>query len=469
MPSEFGYPGLPTNRQQSGKKTYTNDDLVARKPLSIDIQQSPAMRALYEDDGVDVDALLAEANKTLAVPPPSSYFDMLRGDAARADAPAAAAQRRAEFRAGPVGGSIHALTDNPAVTAATVAGSFVPHPLAQGASKALLALQSAAGVLDPETSLPEKALWAGGAALGLRSSPAAVAGPKRPVPGMHWTARKPAESLYRVAGELPENIAGSADDITELVAGSPSMQALRQTGAPEAGLIGETDLTGAINALSEAPLSPQDIARARAAERFGKTYRSERTMPQSRYVGEQEGLMDGDPSFGMFEHEISPGKFSTGASLDDLNRKGIALPAGEYDEAGRLVAPPQAPLDPAYAAHVGSSKNKHAPVNQQDQARMRELITQLFGENASPAVSRMTAEQALLDDAAIGITKTGKPISGSSVDQNNVLFGGASSREFGSGPEAGDFVRPKDRRPIGKRPNPPAWRFGREEAVQWNQ
>ena len=419
MPNEFGYPGLPVLgdgerlRRNAIQREWAN-------PRQIKTER-PSMNALYDEEG-EADALLAAAKETLAVPPPSSYLDMKRNEHARNDAPAAAAQKRAEFRSGPVGGSIHALTDNPAVTAATVAGSFVPHPLAQGASKALLALQSGAGMLDPETSIPEKAMWAGGAALGLRSPSPAMAGPKRPVPGMHWTARQPAETPYRVAGELPSNISGSADDITNSSASSPSMRALRGNSAPEDDLIDSVDLTDAINAMGGPSGPAPGVARARAAERFGRNYRSEST-----------------------------------AELPNV-----------LDESGRMVAPAQAPLDPAYAAHVASSRNKHAPVTVQDQERMRLLVHQLFGENPSPSVSRLTAQEALADDAVIGMTKKGKPIKSADVDDDNVIFGGASAREFGSGPEAGNFVRPKDRTPIGKRPAPPAWRMGREDPIQWN-
>jgi hypothetical protein len=405
MPNEFGYPGIPTHLQNRSKTRFDNENLSQRQKLGVDVQRPPSMEALYEDEP-SVEELLAQAQGTLDSTAPTA--NIIRGAGLNvsnpADDVAAAEQGRTERTA--------TREYRNAALSPLMATSFVPGPIGAVSQGAL----GAAGMMDAADDDLSGGERVAGAALGALSAVPAMRalrgaktpGPVRPEPGMHWTARQPAETPYKIAGELPS---------------SPSMQALRQNSAPEADLIGEIDLSDAINSLSgPTPLAP-GVARARAAERFGRNYRSESTA------------------------ELPP----------------------VLDEAGRVVAPTQAPVDPAYAAHVASSRNKKPAVTAQDQERMRELIGQLFGENPSPAVSRMTAQQALADDAVIGMTKKGKPIKAADVEDDNVLFGGASARQFGSGPEAGEFVRPKDRKPIGKKPNPPAWRFGREEAVQWNQ
>lgn len=508
MPYEFGYPGIPTNLQNRSKTRFDNDNLSQRQKLSVDVQRPrPSLEALYENEP-SVEELLAQAQGTLDETAPNA--NVLRGTELQMHNPADDAAAREQARTAEKGSyrgvardtaraaQLTGLGLSPFTGGASMAALSVPASVYLAADEGLEAGQDFAegNYADAAGNAAMAALDASGTGLSKlfrRSSAAARTGAGAQGPFSAYPRPKPrqlggsgqkllAESNV-LEGEVlpplvPRQIGPGARPMppapdTSFVRGVPaeypqSIRALADDTAQ--GLnSGQVDLTDAINGLGEPSLPPQEIARARAAERFGRSFRSERTVPQSRYVGEQEGLSDGDPSFGMFEHEISPGRFSTGASLDDLNRTGVPLPPGEYDDAGRLVAPPQAALDPSYAAHVISSRNKHAPVTVQDQERMRELVTQLFGENPSPAVSRMTAEQALLDDSTIGLTKKGKPIKAADVEDDNVLFGGASARQFGSGPEAGDFVRPKDRTPIGKRPNPPAWRFGREEALQWNR
>lgn len=205
-------PTIPTNRQNTRITSLTNADVRSRPSLKALYDAAERTRqeqanyeflnAAYRDETPDVEKLLAGAKETLATPPPSSYTAYKHAEAAPADEAAAREQARMEFRAGPVGGTIHALTDNPWVTGATVAGSYIPHPLAQVPARSLLALQAIAGMADPENTLPQKALWATGLIPEIKTIGRALKGvtppgPRLPEPGMHWTARAPGEIAYR--------------------------------------------------------------------------------------------------------------------------------------------------------------------------------------------------------------------------------------------------------------------------------
>lgn len=142
---------------------------------------------------------------------------------------------------------------------------------------------------------------------------------------------------------------------------------------------------------------------------------------------------------------------------DEMNA--IANDKNVYDDAGRMVAPPQPEVDPSYVAHVQSSRNKYSD------PKMDRLLKSMFGDNVPPGVSRMTAEQALMDDSSIGNTVGGKktPIAHSSDAQKTPLFGGATSQQEGT---FGEYVRPKHRYPIGS--NSPRV-TPRDQNVTWNK
>lgn len=392
MPDSF--PLIPTQYAKGNKRSFTNDDLVARKPLSITIEQSPALRALYEDDGIDVDQLLADAHQTLDETAPTAQKLGAIGGFAEGQRAAGAEQSR-----------LLSERNKDVANTAIAAGSFLPGPV----GIASRAASSAQGAYDIATEGPNIGNVLQASASAFDAVPAIRA--LRNAPKPTGAGAKGPFSAY------PRQQA----PVTESSAAQPASLAALSDDAVKDNLIGEIDLSDAINSISEPPLSPAAVAQARAAERFGKTYRSERTAPQAKFAGVQEPLVDGDPALDMFDIEIAPGQFSTGAGADDVLRR-QAVP---------------------------------------DETAMRRIISSLFGEKAPASVSRMTAQEALMDDSTIGLTKAGKPITASSVEQNNPLFGGASSRQFGSGIEAGEFVRPKNRTPIGQKPRkswiPASW------------
>jgi hypothetical protein len=419
MPHEFGYPGIPTNLQNRSKTRFDNDNLSQRQQLGIIVEKPrPSMGALYEDEP-SVEELLAQAQGTLNST--AQTANQLKGAGLQVHNPGDIAAERAQM-ASQRNAAMEVLRSGAG------AASMIPGP----AGLAGRAGMGALGIYDLSTADDAGDVFGGAleASVPLVDIIPAVRGARNASRlaqvnvGKHGPANAPMQGAAR--SPMPYKFNGITNPSS---ASPPSIAALADDSVGYPGS-GQIDLSGALDELAGPSLSPQEIAVSRAAERFGKPYRSERTVPKARSVG----MQDDDVPFEMFEHEIAPGKFSTGATADDLNRRGIPLPAS--------------------AAAV-------------DEHGLRRLITSLFGDNPSPAVSRLTAAEALADDAVIGYTKKGKPITASSVEQSNPLFGGASSREYGSGPEAGEFVRPSKRTPIGKKPAPP-WRIGREEAIVWN-
>ncbi len=434
MPNDF-YPVIPTNRQNAKLTSFNNDNMPQRQKLGIDVQRkSPSLAALYEDEP-SVEELLAQAQGTLDKTglmqgelnrAAGSYTPMERFNDTRtthanlgnSDEPSQSVGMSL-VRPGRTSLPIHQETSEanaprPETTYMDVAestlgaGSFIPGPVGVASrlgSSAIGAydlategpsfgnvLQASAGLFD---ALP--------AIRGLRA--ATVGGPVRKTGaeiGAKVSYPRGAAQSMQLRGELPVGTTPPVPSAPMPYTPRPSMYALQE--APE------VNLTSLLDEAATPPLSPAEIGRARMAERFGKTYRSE------------------------------------GAANPSGNGP-RPLPSDVVDDAGRMIAPAQAPVDPAYAAHRASSVGKFGD---SEAAKMKPLIKQMFGDNLPPSMKlRMSALEALE--------------AGDEVAKRTQLFGGASSSSEGT---FGQFVRPKDRKPIGTAPER---RGAREDAIQWNQ
>lgn len=65
MPNDFFYPGIPTDRQNTSKRYYNNDNMPERTKLGVTVER-PSLAALRDEAlGPDPEALLAAARDTL--------------------------------------------------------------------------------------------------------------------------------------------------------------------------------------------------------------------------------------------------------------------------------------------------------------------------------------------------------------------------------------------------------------------
>lgn len=446
MPFEdYFMPRIPTNRQNTSKRRFTDEDLQrpslsALRELDNSANEQETYRLLNaQPDEPSVEELLAGAKDTLA------FSNLLGGrtidpiNAAVADAPAAAAQKRAEFRSGPVGGSLQALKDslqNPAITAALTAGSFVPHPLVQGASRTIQGIQGAGQMLDPESSLLERGFGALAAAPAISSlrnlakgspqvlTPDAVLPPRRPAGLLNAGGDVVEGEVVGRSGPIQRSL--TAGDQRLLTAGNNVDEIL------EGEIIGAPQLTGRMgqgtfpvtperklltsgSILTPTPRTPAQWSGAEElAEQTGRGFdpgaaiRGRRRSPMSDYesvrenatqrgVGSMEGLRDA----------VSSGDVDLTQALDDI---------AEVSLTPEQIASARA------AERFGRNFRSEGGAP----ARSMPSMEALRSETLSPM--RMSAEDALL--------------AGDEPSMRSVLFGGPQ--------DASGFVRPSARSPISK-------------------
>lgn len=399
---------IPTQYERPGAS------LTPRTKFRVDIEHPPSMQALQADEeDPSYERLMANARGTLDHANPMQGELNLIEQNVLGTRPA----RGEDFAPRPT------TTYRDVADQTFGAGGFIPGPVGAASRMASGAL----GAYDMATegpSLGNVAQTAFGALELAGPAMKALRGSrlKSVNVGAHGPANAPIQGAARPPMDYKFNTRSTG---TPAPSSAPSMAALGDD-AVEGGMIGEIDLTDAINSASATPLSPKDIAQARAAERFGKTYRSEQTVPSAApqvsatYLGRQPGLSGDDDAVELY-NLVGGDRHGSTVSAETLRSMGIEVPPAVDN--GQMAA---------------------------REAAIRRLVTSAYGDNPSPSVSRMTAAEALADDSVIGMTKKGKPITASSIEQNNPVMGGASSREYGSGDEAGDFVAPKNRTPIGK-------------------
>jgi hypothetical protein len=280
MPDPFR-PGIPTNRQNTGgKTTYTNADL--RRPsmqgvydaaLQAQMEQETYERLNAQPDEPSVDELLRQSRETLSEVP-SSYRQLQNRTG---DEGAAREQVRLEAESSPI------TAVRNAARIPLAAASFVPGPIGIGAGGALAleGLYSAAtegfDPLSTPLNLAAGLPLARGARGMLKAAPASrMYGPMRK-PGSMATSNAPIPNVehYWDALDLGVDPAKAA----KIAAGrdKASLSALKslQEGGNRARSAPSVDLTDELEGLVD-PLAKQ---RGRAAERFGKTYRSETSNP----------------------------------------------------------------------------------------------------------------------------------------------------------------------------------------------
>lgn len=376
MPNEFGFPGLPVlsdeerlrrNKMQSEWGGLRNTGTtVADVPPSLQ-----ELQALADESGPSADELLNAAKQTLA-------------DTAGTQGELNLAAQRSQGR---MPASAEAMAPRPTTTYRDVAdqtlgaGSFLPGPVglasrlgtgALGAYDLATEGPSFGNVLQTTVPLAFDALPA------MRGLRAATPGPIRPQPGMHWTARQPAETAYRAAGDLPDGVSRIApqlsDDVAEQVGRGfnpkAAIRGRRQSpmsdyesvsenvtqrgmgsleGLQNAAETGGDDLTAALNALGEAPLSPEAVASARGAERFGRTFRSEGGAP-ARSV----------PSMGALQQEGLPPELVSALdalqAADESSMRSVLFGGVGARSGGELVRP--SARSPISKARLSRSRQK---------------------------------------------------------------------------------------------------------------
>ena len=175
------------------------------------------------------------------------------------------------------------------------------------------------------------------------------------------------------------------------------------------------------------------------------------TPPPSYKLGPEKSLEDilGSPSIASLRDDIAEGSgrglgTPTGASVAPNGPKVRAFSEGEEHGIESLGLLEDALHGPD--AVLGPGGRYMSP---EEAERLKQMAQSLLGPNPSPSALRMTAQEALE--------------SGDEAAKRSVLFGGSSSRVEGG---YGDYVRPKDRTPIGTRP---LRRGEGGESIQWNR
>lgn len=363
---ELYRPGIPTQYERPGKTSFSNADL--KRPSMAGLYDA-AEQARSEQENYrmlnsgppQVDPLEA-AKKDLALAYGNDTYEGLQQErfsdhATREDQRAADAQHRAEdaSRIGPV------IKD--AIQAGAGAGSFAPGPIGMASSAVLAGMSgydalrdagngdygSAAldtlgmipaighGVSAVSKRLPGNIAAARGSVLRTGRDTASKMFPEELSAVQKSTDLTGPMSMDKQSSIPPVRHYWDALDMgvdpakaAKIGAGrdKQSMEALRAL--QNAGKAGETDLSGEIASMTSQPPSAQEIAGARAKERFGKTYRSEGGAP-ARSVPSYSGAGDEAAAAGV--------KPSQSSGQPIVTKEGI------FDPSGRYLAPLAGSLD----------------------------------------------------------------------------------------------------------------------------
>ena len=445
MPEAYR-PGLPvlSDEERLRRNALQQEWMNPFQNESID--QRPSMASLYEDEPTTAE-LLAQAQGTLDS----------TADTARQVAGAGEISRRS-ITPGPQSTEMHAPEPEygygdvarDTVVGASIPASFLPGPigLAAGAIQGIDALAGGNPLGAGLAALP--AIRALRGAKGMAPTGAGAKGPFSPFPRAAQDVSVPSRT-YQLGPEK------SLEDIL----GSPSIASLRDDIADGA-QGGSVDLSDALNSLGETPLPPADVVRARAAERFGRSFRSESTA--------EPVIAQAGPKVRAFSEGEIRGSDNLGQHLDEVYGPDAVLgPGGRYmspEEAERLkqVASSLLGANPPASALRSTARQAVEGISDADRAMLRQGGAMFKGKN-DDIVEEKLSKWAMAE---------GEPPLPSAVDEylihdmpatdwNKTMFGGSTSSTEGT---FGPFVRPKDRTPIGKRP---ARRGEGDEAIQWNR
>ena len=396
MPEAYR-PGLPVLSDDERLRRNAIQQEWSNPFQNESIDQRPSMASLYEDEPT-TEELLAQARGTLDS----------TADNARLVAGAGEIGRRG-ITSGPQSAEMHAPEPEygygdvarDAVVGASIPASFLPGPIgmAAGAIQGIDALAGGNPLGAGLAALPAMRALRGakGAAtsMGPIAKTGAEIGAKVSYPRAQATAMQMAGDLPAPATPpLPSYKLGPEKSLEDIL-GSPSIASLRDDIAEGSGS-GSVDLTDALNGLGEAPLSSEEIALARAAQRFGRNFRSESTAEPA-----EEGI----------------GRLLTGSF-------GENVPASASRQTARAAV----------------------ELSDADRAMLREGGAAFRGKHADKALDEWVNAGEGVDGPLPLPSKAEYDIKGMPVTEwNKPVFGGATSSVEGT---FGKAVSPKDRTPI---------------------
>ena len=446
MPEAYR-PGLPVLSDEERLRRNAIQQEWSNPFKNESIDQRPSMASLYEDEPT-TEELLAQAQGTLDSTAANARLVSGAGEIGRRGI--TSGTQSSEMHAPePEYGYGDLARDT--VVGASIPASFVPGPVGMvaGAIQGLDALAGGNPIGAGLAAIPAmRALKGakGAASMGPIRKTGAEIGAKVSYPRAQATS-------MQIAGDLPVSQ-------TPPIPSAPmpyrpaSITALADDSVGATGS-GSIDLTSALDDLGEAPLSPETVARARAAERFGRNFRSESTAAAPVTAG---------PKVRAFSEGEEQGIQNLGQLIDDVHGPDAVLGPG-----GRYMAPPDAGLNRVIQATFGekapasvsrTTARRAVELSDPDRAMLREGGAIFKGKKGDEKLSKwaMAEGEPDLPAAADEYLIHDMP----ATDWNARMFGGGSSSTEGT---FGQFVRPKDRTPIGKRP---ARRGEGDEAIIWN-
>lgn len=360
--------GIPTQYERPGKTSFSNADLKPRASMAGLYDAAEQARSEGENyRGInsgppEADPLVA-AKQTLAHAYGNDTYEGLERErfsdhATQEDQRAADAQHRAEDA------SSMGTVAKDALQAGAGFGSFAPGPIGMASSAVLAGLSGydalrdlgkgeygnaaidALGVLPAvghgyhalASRTPEAIAAARGSVLRKGRDVASKMFPEELSAVQKSTDLTGPLSMDKQSSIPPVRHYWDALDLGESPAKAAKIGAGRDKASLEAlrslqnaGKAGEVDLSGDLAGMVSQPPSAQEIAGARAKERFGKTYRSEggapaRSMPTPEYSGAADEAATG----------VKP---TQGSGQPIVTKEGI------FDPSGRYLAPLAGSLD----------------------------------------------------------------------------------------------------------------------------